>query len=105
MCMRLVITALLVLGSLAGCGGEERPAPSSSVAGADLPRCSTVWAAGATLPADYTACVEGGRRMEPKEHECDNGKSSYLEQGDGEAFARRGGPVATTLGELARICD
>jgi hypothetical protein len=107
--MRL-LAALAATALLAGCGsdgGTESEQVEPADAGSDLPDCSTVWQVGETLPDPYEGCSDNGSKVAPVFHSCTatGGEGRYVEWGDGAAYAREGGKIIDTLGELARICD
>jgi len=94
--MRLAL-AVLLTATLTGCADTANAAP----------QCATVWQEGATLSDPYTGCTQDGKTVKPAWHDCPAGSPAerYAEHDDGTAYATEGGPVVTTVGELATICD
>lgn len=98
----LTVTALLVL---AGCtssdgngdgdgGGNDSAKPSATKTSAAPtgPDCAEVWKNGATLPEDYTKCVEDGAYGVQDVTECEDG-TKLVAYADAY-FAVTGGPIS-----------
>lgn len=79
---RLALVTLTVL-LLTGCngngsdgdpkGGDKGTATASTTPGPSGPTCADIWKAGATLPADYTTCVDDGAAARQDVEECLDG--------------------------------
>lgn len=91
---------------LVACGGGE--SGNTEARSSDLPPCSSVWTVGETLRDPYKGCSKDGQTVKPTWHKCDDG-SRYAEWNPGnrkwgEAYAKEGGKIVNTLGEIAKIC-
>jgi hypothetical protein len=95
----LTVTALLLL---AGCtssdgdgdGGKDsaKPSATKTTAAPTGPDCAGIWKAGATLPKDYTKCVNDGAYGEQDVTDCKDG-TKLVAYADAY-FAVTGGPIS-----------
>lgn len=80
---RLVILTATALLLLAGCTSSDgkgdddkdssKPTPTKTTAAPKGPDCAGIWKAGATLPEDYTTCVDKGAVGAQDVTECEDG--------------------------------
>lgn len=95
----LTVTTLLVL---AGCtssdkGGDDgkdsaKPSATKTTAAPKGPDCASIWKDGATLPEDYTQCVEDGAYGTQDVTECEDG--TRLVVYSDTYYAITGGPIS-----------
>ena len=82
--MRIILaTAALVL--LAACGGGSDGPTGASGLG-DLPKCSTVWMVGESIPKGYDGCLQGDSALGSLEWDCKVGEKLQLVELKSAAF-------------------
>jgi len=101
---RLAIVAVTALLLLTGCtssdggdgkgGGKDgtKPSAGATKAAPQGPDCADIWKTGATLPDDYTRCVEGGAYGAQDVTKCQDGTKlvAYADT----YYAITGGPLS-----------
>lgn len=76
--------------------GENRVSPPEEAETGPV-RCQEVWVVGHRLPADYSGCLRGGRKVAPMiELHCTHDAGNYLVSYKQRLLAVRGGKVFKT---------
>lgn len=93
--MRHALTAALTVAALTAC------APGTDTTSSDLPACADVWRDGNQLPTEYDGCTTDDTTVPAVWVDCAAGGryTSY----DDEFYAREGGEVYGTAGDVARL--
>jgi hypothetical protein len=97
---RLVILTVTALVLLAGCTSSDdkgddkgsKPSASKTTAAPTGPDCAGIWKVGATLPDDYTKCVDNGAYGAQDVTECEDG--TKLVAFSDAYYAVTGGPIS-----------
>lgn len=98
---RLAILTVTLLLLLAGCTSSDdkgdddkdsKPSATETTAAPTGPDCAGIWKDGATLPEDYTKCVDKGAYGTQDVTECEDG--TKLVAFSDTYFAITGGPIA-----------
>ena len=94
----LTVTALLLLAGCTSSDGKgddgknsTKPSATKTTAAPTGPDCAGIWKAGATLPDDYTKCVDNGAYGAQDVTECEDG--TKLVAFSDAYFAITGGPI------------
>lgn len=95
----LTVTALLLLTGCTSSDGKgdddkdsSKPSATKTTAAPTGPDCASIWKAGATLPDDYTKCVDNGAYGTQDVTECEDG--TKLVAFSDAFFAITGGPIS-----------
>ena len=91
--------------------GSEFMPPGAEETAAALPKCSEIWVAGQTLPADYAGCqTDSGGLDQGSKYVCTDGGADLIGHNE-QFFARLGGPIqengeddAAFSQELFEVC-
>jgi hypothetical protein len=87
--MKSALFALLLISSLAACGGSSTGSPS----------CAHVWVSGKTLPSDYSGCTGKGFKEIPGK--CDGGGAYFgVHTSKTEMFAFPGETIVAENGDM-----
>jgi hypothetical protein len=93
----LTVTAVLLLAGCTSSGDKgdakdsSKPSATKTTAAPTGPACAGIWKDGATLPKDYTKCVDNGAYGVQDVTECEDG--TKLVAFSDTYFAVTGGPI------------